>query len=168
MNHARFENYPFWIVVVCNLLSISIYAIGIFVFLKLGTIWLLLYLAYVLFLEIRLLKKSCVHCCYYGKACAFGRGILSSLFFKRDEKSQLSQTKITWLDILPDFLVSLVPLGIGIVLLIIKFDLFLFILIIILAILTSFGNGFVRGNLACRFCKQLDLGCPAAKLFSKK
>ncbi|MFH1684097.1 MAG: hypothetical protein ABIA67_04360 [Candidatus Margulisiibacteriota bacterium] len=28
--------------------------------------------------------------------------------------------------------------------------------------------GYLRGSLACKFCKQRELGCPAEQLFSKK
>ncbi len=168
MSTERYENYPLSIVIKCNMLSLSIYAIGIFVISKLGLVWLLLYLAYILFLEIRLLKGSCTSCCYYGKVCAMGRGKISGLFFKKGDPQKFQKMQVTWKDLIPDFLVSIIPLVTGIVLLIIKFDLFLLILLIILMLLASLGNSIVRTQFACRHCKQLDLGCPAVKLFSKE
>ncbi|MCX5782561.1 MAG: hypothetical protein NT145_07690 [Elusimicrobia bacterium] len=167
MINIRYENYPVWIVIISNLVSLAIYVIGAFIILKIGIIWLVLYLLYILLLEIRLLRKSCIYCCYYGKVCAFGKGKISRLFFKQGDSKLFSQIQITWKDIIPDFLVSIIPLIIGIILLIISFDLPLLFLMILLVILTSFGNGIVRGRLACKYCKQLDLGCPAAQLFSK-
>jgi hypothetical protein len=65
-------------------------------------------------------------------------------------------------------LISLLPFIICIVLLIIKFDFILLFAAIILISLTTFGNGFIRGKLTCRYCKQRELACPAEKLFSKK
>jgi hypothetical protein len=51
---------------------------------------------------------------------------------------------------------------------IIKFDFTLLFAAIILIVLTTVGNGFIRGKLTCRYCKQRELGCPAEKLFSKE
>jgi hypothetical protein len=69
---------------------------------------------------------------------------------------------------IPDLLVTLVPLIIGIILLIIKFDFILLFAAILLVVLTTSGNGFIRGSLTCKYCKQREIGCPAEKLFSKE
>ena len=162
-----FENYPCRIIIISNLVSIAIYLIGAYIIYQVGIIWLLLYLLYIFGLEIRLMKRSCVNCYYYGKFCAFGKGKISSLFFKKGNSHKFIKDKITWKDILPDFLVSIIPLVVGIVLLILKFNWLILSLIVLLVILTSIGNGFVRGTLACKFCKQREIGCPAEQLFNK-
>ena len=77
------------------------------------------------------------------------------------------QKKITWKAILPDFLVFVVPLLVGIFLLILDFNWLLLALLIILFLLGFGGNGFIRGSLVCKFCKQRELGCPAEQLFEK-
>jgi hypothetical protein len=164
---STFENYPCWIMLISNLVSVAIYFIGAYIIYQLGVIWLLIYLLYVVGLEIRLMKKSCVNCYYYGKFCAFGKGKMSALFFKKGSSHQFIKCKIAWKDILPDFLVSIIPLVVGIVLLILNFNLLLLSLIILLVILASAGNSFVRGRLACKFCKQREIGCPAEQLFNK-
>ena len=69
-----FENYPCWIIIISNLVSNAIYLIGAYIVYQVGIIWLLLYLLYIFGLEFRLMKKSCIHCYYYGKFCAFGKG----------------------------------------------------------------------------------------------
>ena len=162
-----FENYPCRIIFISNLVSLLIYIIGAYIIFQLGLVWLLLYLLYIIWLEIRIMQKSCANCYYYGKFCAFGKGKLSSLFFKKGNPKAFLKRKITWKDILPDFLVSIIPLIVGIVLLILDFSWLILSLIIILAALTSAGNSFVRGSLACKYCKQRELGCPAEQLFSK-
>jgi len=162
-----FENYPCWIILISNLVSIAIYLIGAFIIYQLGTIWLLFYLVFIFGLEIRLMKRSCANCYYYGKYCAFGKGKISSLFFKRGNSHKFIKDKITWKDILPDFLVSIIPIIAGIVLLILNFNWLIISLIVLLIILTSAGNGFVRGSLACKFCKQREIGCPAEQLFNR-
>ena len=162
-----FENYPCWIILVSNLVSIAIYLIGAFIIYQLGTIWLLFYLFYIFGLEIRLMKRSCANCYYYGKYCAFGKGKISSLFFKRGNSHKFIKDKITWKDILPDFLVSIIPIIAGIVLLILNFNWLIISLIVLLIILASAGNSFVRGSLACKFCKQREIDCPAEQLFNR-
>jgi len=170
MNEIKcFENYPYWIIIVSNLLQLSIYTIGVIIIKPLGIIWLLIYLAYIVFLEIRLLRKSCINCYYYGKRCAFGKGKLCSLFFKKgDIKNFAATDKITWKDLLPDMLVAIIPVIIGIVRLVMDFNWILLLLVILLFILVSKGNEFVRGTLACKFCKQREINCPADKLFNKE
>lgn len=162
-----YENYPYWIIIVSNLLQLAIYTIGIIIIKPLGIIWLLIYLAYLVFLEIRLLRKSCVDCYYYGKRCAFGKGKLSSFFFKKGNKEGFTGN-LTWKDLLPDMLVAIIPIIIGIVRLIMDFNWILLSLIILLFLLVSTGNGLVRGSLACKYCKQREINCPAERLFNKE
>lgn len=163
-----YENYPCWIVFISNLFQIVIYAAGAHILFQLGLAWLIVYLAYIVFLEIMLLKRSCANCYYHGKHCAFGKGKLSGLFFRRGSTKRFTQLEMTWKDIIPGFLVSLIPIVTGIVLLILKFNWLLLTLVILLFILTSAGNAFVRGKLACKYCKQRKIGCPAEKLFNKR
>ncbi len=163
-----YENYPFRLVLISNLLSLLIYGLGIYVIAQIGLTWVFLYLLFILLLEFRLLKHSCKYCYYYGKYCAFGKGKLCALFFKKGDPGIFIQRKITWKSLVPDFLVSLIPMISGIVLLIIKFKLGLLLILGLLFLLSFMGNAFVRSNIACKYCKQKEIGCPALKLFSKK
>ncbi|MDD5031928.1 MAG: hypothetical protein PHR36_02680 [Patescibacteria group bacterium] len=163
-----YENYPGCIIFASNSVSLAIYFIGAFIISKIGLIWLGLYLLYIVGLEIRLMKGHCPNCYYYEKNCAFGKGKISSWFFKKGDPNNFTKNKITFKDILPDFLVSLIPLAVGLVLLILNFSWLILILIILLVILASSGSGFVRKNLACKFCKQREIGCPAEQLFNKR
>lgn len=162
------DKFPVWIVILSNLVSISIYISGCIIIFRLGWIAAILYLAYILAFEYRLISKHCVNCYYWGKICGFGKGKLSSLFFKRGDPSRFCDNGMSWKDLIPDLLISLVPLLIGIVLMIIRFDFILLFAAIIIIVLTTIGNGVIRGNLVCRYCKQKELGCPAEELFSKK
>jgi hypothetical protein len=162
-----YEEYPFWVVLPSNLVSLAIYAIGAFIIYKIHWVWLILYILFILWLEIQLLRKSCVNCYYYGKTCAFGRGKLACLFFKKGDSLKFSQRQATWKDILPDILVSVIPIIAGVVLLIIDFSWVLLVMVLLLLLLTSIGNGIVRGSLACKYCKQREIGCPAEQLFKR-
>lgn len=163
-----FENYPFWIVFFSNFVSIAIYLIGAFIIYQIGFIWLILYLVFIGVFEFRLMRGHCVDCYYYGRTCAFGKGKTSSILFKKGDMRKFCKMQITWKDIIPDFMVSLIPAIIGIILLIKNFNWILFSLVFILFILTFVGNGVIRSQLACKYCKQREIGCPAQKLFEKK
>lgn len=71
-------------------------------------------------------------------------------------------------DLIPGLLLSLIPIIVGIIILILKFDWLILFAVLMIIFLTTFGNGFVRGKLTCNYCKQKKLGCPADKLFNKK
>lgn len=167
MNHSQtYEHFPVWIVLVCNLASWSIYAIGAYILATLW-IWLLIpYLLYLLWLEIKLLRTGCVDCVYYGKTCAFGRGRLCALAFKQGDPQRFAAREISWSEVLPDLLVSMLPMIGGIALLILTgWDWLIAGLLLLLIALAFAGTGFVRGSLACKYCKQREIGCPACELF---
>jgi hypothetical protein len=161
-------NFPLRIVFLSNLVSLLIYLSGFIITLSLSRIAAILYCVFILALEYRLVSSHCVNCFYWGKTCGFGKGRLSALFFKRGDPSKFCENSFEWKDMIPDLLVTLIPLLIAIILMIIKFNLILLFATIILIALTTVGNGFVRGNLTCRYCKQREIGCPAEKLFNKK
>jgi hypothetical protein len=162
-----YEQYPATTVIASNLLSVLIYGTGISILYRFGLIWVTGYVLFILLLEFRLLRGHCVDCYYYGKTCAFGKGRLSSLFFSGGRPEQFSRMTITWREILPDFLVFIIPVLAGILLLIHEFDWIILLLIIALILLGFLGNALVRGHLACRFCKQREIGCPSVQLFDK-
>ena len=164
----RFENYPIWIVTLSNFVSLAVYALGFLIIFRSGTVFSLLYLLYILILEYRLLRNHCANCYYWGKTCGFGKGRLSSWFFKKGDISKFCNKDMTWKDMIPDMLISLVPLVIGITLLILQLDFILLSELLLLLLLTTIGNGFIRGTLTCRYCEQRELGCPAYLLFNKK
>jgi len=162
-----YENYPFWIVILSNIVSFTIIAAGAFVMYKIGWVWLILYILYNAFLEIRLLRRSCVNCYYFGKVCAFGKGKLSSLFFKKGDTNKFIEDKIKWIDIVPDLMVSIIPIVAGVVLLIINYSWVIITMVLLLLMLSTVGNGLLRGSLACKYCRQREIGCPAEQLFNR-
>jgi hypothetical protein len=163
----RFETYPLRIVVLSNFVSIAIYSLGFFIIFKSDPVYAFFYLLYVFILELNLIKNHCTSCFYWGKTCGFGKGRISALFFKKGDPSKFCNHSFTWKDMIPDLLVSLIPLVTGIILLITDFNFPLLFAVLILIFFTTSGNGFIRGTLTCRYCKQNELGCPAQSLFKK-
>ena len=92
-------------------------------------------------------------------------GFVSSLFFKKGDPEKFINKKISPADLIPDMLVALIPLVIGIVFLVLRFNFVTLLLVVILTVLTFWGNGFVRKTVACPHCTQRELGCPAEKVF---
>jgi hypothetical protein len=164
----KFEDYPTWTVILTNLFSLAIYALGIAIMIRVGVVFAILYLIYVLILEYRVMRYHCINCYYWGKKCGFGKGRLSAIFFKRGNISKFCIKDMSWKDMIPDLLVTLIPIVVGIVLVIINFSFVLLLAILLLIILTTIGNGYIRGTLTCKYCKQKVLGCPADKLFNKE
>jgi hypothetical protein len=162
-----FENYPAWMIASSAGLSISIYALGSAIVARLGWGFLAPYLLFLACFEVNLLARSCVHCAYYGRACFSGKGLVASWFFKRGEPSRFAR-EMSWLSLVPDMLIVLFPLGVGLFLSIRRFDWILLALMAGLVIVAFPGNGLVRGKLACCHCRQRELGCPAEKLFRRR
>lgn len=167
-SNKRYNNYPVWIVLFSNLVSLGIVALGFLIFLRISILASLAYLLYFLFLEYRLLRFHCPDCFYYGKNCAFGHGRISALLFKKGDPVKFCAHSMTWKDMILDIMISLLPFLAGIILMIIEFDYFLLAATILILLLTTFGNNIIRGNFACRYCSQRDLGCPAEALFNKE
>jgi len=153
-------------VISCSFVSLAIVAIGAAIFAGF-TIWLTIpYLVYWLWIEIRVLKRSCVNCAYYGKVCGFGKGKLCVLLFKKGDAKKFVEGSISWSDVLPDFLVFVFPIIGGIVSLVRSFSWPVVVLLGVLILLASVGNGIIRGAFACKYCRQREIGCPASMLFA--
>ncbi len=166
MEIKTYDPFPKAIILISSLFSLVIYALGIFILARFGLWLVLLYVLYCLWLEFRILQKSCVNCYYYGKRCGLGKGIVCSWFFKQGKNEKFNITNFSWLNILPDFMVTIVPLIFGIIALIQNFSWIVLLALLVLLILATAGNSIIRGNFLCRYCKQRELGCSAEQLFS--
>lgn len=163
-----YDQYPAGTVIVSNILAIAIWAIGIYLLYLVLPLLVIPYILIILFLEYRLIARHCVDCHYYGKTCAFGKGRISSLLFRKGDPERFCSMTIPWKDIIPGFLLFVIPALAGIGLLLMAFSPLLLILTIALFLLGFFGNALVRGRLACSHCRQRGIGCPAAQFFNKR
>ncbi len=169
MDETRiYQNFPIRIVIFCNLLPLLVYATGVYILSGFGILMAVAYLFYCFWMEYRVMKLGCVNCIYYGKLCGTGKGKLCSLLFKQGDPKKFAQTKISWIDMLPDFMVVIFPLVGGIILLILNFSGFLLAVLVFLVLLYFFGNSLIRGPVMCKHCRQRELGCPAEQLFRKE
>ena len=161
----NYEKYPWHQVFITNLLSILIYTLGVVILQHVNWVVAGLYLIYIFILEIRLLKYHCPNCYYYGKICAFGKGRISSIFFKKGNPDKFICKSFSVKDLIPDILVFAFPAIAGIILLITDFQWYILVSLAGLIILNFSGNAYVRGQIACKHCRQKDLGCPALDFF---
>ena len=165
---VSYERFPWPIVLLASVLTLSIYALGARLLWVLGWWWPVLYLLYCGWIEWRLLKRSCVNCYYYGKVCGFGKGKLCSLLFKQGDPHKFGEGTFSWRDLIPDSGVLVIPVVAAVVGLLVTFRWLTLGLLVLLLVLWLGGNAVVRGSFACRYCRQREIGCPAEKLFSKQ
>ncbi len=168
MKKVLYSNYPLGIVILVNVLMLLVYVTGAYILFVLSWITGVLYLAYLIFLELNMYKGGCVYCCYYGKRCAFGKGVIASIFFKKGDPKKFGEREMGWKDMIPQLLVVLVPVIVGIALLILDgFNFWILIAVIYSALSWFVINPIVYGRIACPHCRQGSC-CPAAKFFAKK
>ncbi len=165
---TAYPSYPLHYVFISNAVSVSIYALGAAIVSPVGWWAVGLYLLLCLGVEVSVLSRSCVNCFYYGKTCSFGKGRVCALFFKKGNPAQFAAREITWMALVPDFTVFLIPVIVGGAMLAISFSWWRAALIGALVLVSFGGNALVRSTFACRFCKQREIGCPAEKLFSHR
>jgi hypothetical protein len=97
-----------------------------------------------------------------------GKGKLCSWLFKKGDPRKFNAQTISWTGMLPDFLVLVGPVLGGIILLFQNVTWLLLGALALLIVLSTSGNAIARGSLVCKYCRQKELGCPAAKLFGVK
>ena len=163
-----YENFPLWIPFIAILISIIGYILGAIILSGFGIIIVILYLTYCGGIELLVIFRSCKDCYYYGKICGLGKGRVAPFFIKKGNSKRFVEKKILGYDLIPDFLVAIIPIIGGIILSSYDFSFLRLGLLILLAILFFGGTSFIRGSFACKYCKQKELGCPAEELFSKK
>lgn len=169
MNQLKtYENFPIWIPIIAIFVSIVSYIIGAIILMGFGIIIVILYIIYCFGVEILVVLRSCKNCYHYNRVCGLGKGKIASLVTKKGDPKKFTEKEVTFKDIVPDFLVSIFPLVGGIILSIIDFSLIRIGLIVILLMFSFGGTAVIRGSLACKYCRQREIGCPAEILFSKK
>jgi len=163
-----YENFPQWIPLIAILVSIFSYIIGAFILIGFGIIIVILYIAYCFSIELLVVFRSCKDCYYYGKICGLGKGKIAPFFVKKGDFNKFAKKKISWYDLIPDFLVGILPITGGIILSVLDLSLIRIGMIAVLGLLSFGGPAVIRGSFACKYCKQRKIGCPAEQLFNKK
>jgi len=168
INNKSYQNFPLWIPFFAIFVSIIGYSIGAIILSGFGIIFSILYLFYCLGSELLVVLKSCKDCWYYGKICGIGKGKIAPMLVKKGDTIKFAERDISLIHMIPDFIVVILPLLGGVILLILDFSILLISLMIVLIVLFFGGTAFIRGNFACKYCKQKEIGCPADAIFNKR
>jgi len=115
-----YGSYPLWMVLVYNLALLLVYLAGAYVVFRLNFIIGILYLLFLLFIEISIYREGCRYCYYYGKRCIAGKGSIAHLLIKKGDIKKFGERKLEFKDFIPQMLTVLIPLVIGIALLILR------------------------------------------------
>jgi len=161
-----FEKYPMKIVLTFWLATLVTWWVGWLILDQLHWGLGVLYILYVLVLEFKI-YPYCACCCYYGKRCAFGRGLIAAKFLKKRDSKLFCSKKVGWKEMFPSILVILIPVVTGIYLLVKDFNWFGLVLVVFLALIWFVFNPLFFGKLACCHCKQGSICCPAKSFFDK-
>jgi hypothetical protein len=162
------ENFPVSMILFAVLVTVSIYALGVVILSGFGKSMAALYLLYCLGVEIHVMSMSCVDCCYYGKWCALGRSKVAPFLFRQGDPKRFASKCMSWKELLPDMLVLLIPLVGGVAILIQGFSWSLAMMLAAFLALSFGGNYLVRSKIACKYCRQRELGCPAERFFGRQ
>jgi len=163
-----YNKYPFWMVLIVNILMLAVYVAGAYIMFRLSWITGSLYVVYLIFLEFSVYREGCRYCYYYGGGCAFGKGKFAAIFLKKGNPKKFCERELKWKDFIPHILVILIPLIVGIALLISRgFHTLTLIAIIYPVFSWLFLDPIIYGKIACKHCKQGSRCCPALKFFTK-
>ena len=168
VDRKSYENYPIQIPLLVVFISVLTYFVGACIIAGFGILFAILYLVYCFSMELFVVLRSCKNCYYYGKLCGLGKGWVVPWFCKKGDPKNFADRDISFIQLIPDFLVGIFPIVAGIILLVENFSWLILGLMIVLVFLFFGGTAMVRGKLVCKFCKQREIGCPAEKLFNKK
>jgi hypothetical protein len=164
-----YDKYPAWMVFIVIIFTLLVYFSGAYIMFTLSWITGILYIIFLLVLEFHTYKEACTSCCYYGKCCAFGKGAIAPIFFKKGNPQKFCEKEIKTKDLVPQVLVVAVPFLIGIALLISRgFNLWILLAMLYPVASWFFLNPIIYGKIACVHCKQGTICCPALKFFSKQ
>ena len=138
MKQTMYDGFPWPVVVLCTTVGLSIYLIGAYLLFRLSSGSALVYAMFCVWIEWRILTASCRRCYYYGKRCAFGKGLVCSWLLTQLPSEEFARRQVSWRDVAPDFLVSLIPLGAGVVLLVRGFSWLVVSLMILIMLLNVY------------------------------
>lgn len=163
-----YERYPGWIVFLTNFFQYLGVLAGAYIMFVLHWITGVLFIIYVVIMELNVYREGCRYCYYYGKRCANGKGVLAKFFVKKGDPKKFCERELRWKDFAPMMLGVFIPVIVGILLLISRgFNIWILLAVIYPALNWFAINPFSYGKLSCAHCKQGAKCCPAKEFFDK-
>jgi hypothetical protein len=158
-----YEDFPAPMVAISVLVTVSIYALGALILTGLGPVVAAVYLLYCAYFEVQVMRHSFVNCCYYGEICKLERGNISAYLFPQGNPEMFARMNFTWTTLILDILIILLPLLGWFILLVRSFSWTVAAGMVLLTALSLGGSAFVRRQIACKYCKQREIGCQTEK-----
>ena len=163
-----YECYPWSSLLIYNAFCFAQYIIGFILVELANPILGKLFIAYIVYLEVKLYKEGCRHCYYYGKRCFGGRGNVAKLFLKKGDPKKFAEKEVTGKSLIPQMLLLILPTAAGAWMLYQGFSFLILGLVTIPWIIWFVVTPQIYGKMACPHCKQGRICCPANEFFSKK
>jgi hypothetical protein len=163
-----YECYPWWTVLLTNIVSLSVYAAGAYLLYLIWPWLALIFIVFMIYLETSIYREGCVNCYYYGRVCAFGRGKIAKVFLKKGNAKKFCEKEVGFKDFIPYSIANFIPLIAGIYLLILDFRWWILAIALWPLIVLFFGNPILFGELACKNCRQAEICCPVCQFFMKR
>ena len=153
------EDYSLIIIFISLIFSLLSYVLGLILTFGFHTFVAFIYLILIFFNLLLSLKLRCSYCYYYDRWCYTGFGKLSAIFFKRGPSSEFKNPRNIYPIAFLSSLLLIFPLIIGILELILTFNLYI-ILLLSIYLLITFTPNFVIKRKTCEKCKQRSFYCP--------
>jgi len=163
------KKYPAHTIIIANILLLLVYLAGAYILFKLSVVTGILYVIFLIFIEFSIYREGCRYCYYYDGWCAFGKGKIAKIFFKKGNPKKFCEKQFSWKEFIPQILLVLIPIIVGIALLISRGFHVLTLIAVLYPVFNWFlVNPILYGKIACPHCKQGSICCPALEFFSKK
>jgi hypothetical protein len=162
------QKYPGKIVLIAVAQMAVAIILGALIFTGFGGWWGVGYIVISLstiFVSVRL---RCAFCCYWGKRCFSGLGLLAPFLTHRGRPKDFRRPANLWPVAILSFTLMLLPIAAGISLVIGEFMLTSLVILLAYVFLAVVPGFFLRKHLFCKGCRQGKLGCPAWEGLSGK
>jgi len=163
------KGFPLGTVLIMNFFMVTTYAAGVWLFSLINIFLGALFLIFIIYIESSVYREGCKYCFYYGKRCAFGRGLLAPLFMKKGDPKKFCEHELTRKDFIPTMLPAFLPLVAAVYIIFTQGFSWVVTLLGAYPFIVSFlGNPIFYGRMACPHCKQGSICCPAMEFFMKR
>lgn len=156
-----YETYPSGIIVLSNVLGILSYAFGTAILWLVSPPVAMAYVGLVIFSYVLSMYLRCRFCCYYGRRCFSGMGVLAAHLLAKGEAEEFGRTRNVAPAAVASFAAMLLPIAGAVALGVEGFSWMSLAMVIIYVVVAIFPGFYVRPNVYCKYCKQGQMGCPA-------
>ncbi|MFX0099794.1 MAG: hypothetical protein ACFFCS_09435 [Candidatus Hodarchaeota archaeon] len=161
------ESFPVLTIVIGNIITISSVVLGTAVIYFLDFVFSMVYVGLYVLLIILSVRFRCSYCYYCGKRCPSGMGKLVKRKYQSVYNKEFNNSINYGIVGIFSFAMIMLPIVVGIISLIVSYELIRIAILIFYGIVAFVPNMFLKGD-RCKKCKQGVLGCPATRKGQEK